>query len=122
MTFAASKDCPAHRKAMGAYIASLMEDLLPPLRMAARGCGYALTVHGSLQRDIDLVAVPWEDGADAPEYLLQRIVGVTAGVLGRAVVNSAWSEKPHGRRAISIITAGDTYIDLSVMPVVEKKP
>lgn len=118
--FDAAKDCPAQRRAMGAYIASLLDDLLPPLRMAARGLGYSIAVHGSLKRDIDLVAIPWTTGASTPEKLFDHMVGVTAGVLGRATPNSDWTDKPHGRRARSIITAGDTYLDLSVMPRVPK--
>jgi hypothetical protein len=101
---------------MGAYIAALLEELLPPMRLAARGCGYAIAVHGSEQRDIDLVAIPWTTCADEPELLVQRLVGVIAGVLGRAVPAKDWTAKPHGRRALSIITAGDSYVDLSIMP------
>jgi hypothetical protein len=37
-------------------------------RVVARSKGYALAVHGSLARDIDLVAVPWvEEAASAAE-------------------------------------------------------
>lgn len=110
------KDSPAQRRAMGAYIGSLMDDLLPPLRLAARGCGYAITVHGSLQRDIDLVAIPWTAGAFEPDELLDRLIGVIAGVLGRATPMNEWSDKPHGRKARTIITCGDAEIDLSIMP------
>jgi hypothetical protein len=39
------------------------ELLIEPLRAVARSLGYALTVHGSLVRDIDLVAVPWTSDA-----------------------------------------------------------
>lgn len=120
--FEVRKDSPAQRRAMGAYIAVMLEELLPPLRLAARGCGYALAVHGSLQRDIDLVAIPWVEGCDAPDYLVERLVGILAGVFGRAVRMSDWSEKPHGRRAITIITSGDTEIDLSIMPLIKKEP
>ena len=119
-SFDVRKDCPIQRKAMGAYVASLLEDLLPPMRVAARGCGYAITVHGSLCRDIDLVAVPWASNAQKPEVLVDRLLGVIAGTLGRACTIGKWSDRPHGRRSLTIITPGDAEIDLSIMPLVGK--
>jgi hypothetical protein len=119
--FDSRKDCPVQRKAMGAYISSLLEDMLPPMRVAARACGYALATHGSLQRDIDIVAIPWTVQADTPDLLVERLCGVISGCLGRAIRLSEWSDKPHGRRAITIITTGDAEIDLSVMTPLEKE-
>jgi hypothetical protein len=103
---------------MAAYISSLLDDLLPPLRLAARGMGYAIAVHGSLQRDIDLVAIPWTKRAAKAEELFDVLLGITSGVLGRAYAHGDWTEKPHGRKAKTIHTAGDTYLDLSFMPTV----
>lgn len=117
--FEARKDSPAQRRAMGAYIATLLEDLLPPMRLAARGCGYALAVHGSLQRDIDIVAIPWTVQAGEPELLVARLCGAIAGVSGRAHPSKEWSDKPHGRKAVIITTCGDAEIDLSIMPIVK---
>lgn len=122
--FDARADSPTLRRATLAFVEAFLEDVLPDLRLAARGCGYALTVHGSLARDIDLVAIPWEPGADEPELLVNRLCGVLAGKIGRATHSSAdWGEKPHGRRAVSIFTAGGMVpeIDLSIMPRVESE-
>jgi hypothetical protein len=44
--------------------------LLPALREVARRFGYALAVHGSLEWDIDLVAVPWCE--NAPDGLVAK--------------------------------------------------
>jgi hypothetical protein len=117
--FDARQDSEVLRRATTAFVHQLLDDVLPPLRLAARGCGYALTVHGSLARDIDLVAVPWEERADEPELLVQRISGVLAGIVGRAYVSrrDKWTDKPHGRVACTIIMPGDCpEIDLSIMP------
>lgn len=41
---------------------------LPDFRLiweVARGCGYAIGLHGSMKRDVDLIAVPWTDEARA---------------------------------------------------------
>lgn len=114
--FEARRDSPAQRRAMRAYIEALLDDLLPAMRLAARGCGYAIAVHGSLARDIDLVAIPWTAQAQKPEFLVERLCGVIAGVLGRAVRVGEWGERPHGRQAVTIITPGDAEVDLSIMP------
>ena len=118
-SFDARHDSPVLRRATAAFVAQFMEDALPPMRLAARGCGYAITVHGSQARDIDLVAIPWEDRADAPELLVQRLCGVLAGMVGRALpcTSERWEDKPHGRRALTIIMPGDCpEIDLSILP------
>jgi hypothetical protein len=92
-------------------------DNIDVLRHCARNHGYALAVHGSLLRDIDLVAVPWTSKAtrgrvlkDAMEKLLLALNG------GKGVAGSKRAtRKPHGRRTY-VIHFGDTYIDLSIMP------
>lgn len=106
---------------MAAYVERLLEDLLPPMRLAARGCGYAIAVHGSLQRDIDLVAIPWTVNAVDPKLLVNRLSGVIAGCLGRAHPSADWADKPHGRKAVTIITCGEAEIDLSIMPRLDVK-
>lgn len=122
--FEARKDCPAIRLATRAFAEALLDEMLPDLQLAARGCGYALAVHGSKARDIDLIAVPWTTHCDTPELLVQRLCGALAAKVGRALPCAAddWTEKPHGRRAITIILPGMCpEIDLSVMPRVEKE-
>ncbi len=113
--FESRTDCPAIRKATAAYIATLLEDLLPAARMAARGCGWAIAVHGSLARDIDLVAIPWTSTAMDEKVLVDRLLGAIASVLGRATLLGEWTNKPHGRKAAIIVTSGEAEIDLSIM-------
>jgi hypothetical protein len=57
------------------------DKLYDPLVAVARRHGYALAVHGSLARDIDLVAIPWIVEADEPEILAEAI-RMTAATLG----------------------------------------
>lgn len=119
--FQSDRDSETVRRAQAAYIEALLADLLPAMRLAAKGCGYALTIHGSEARDIDLVAIPWVEGAGTAELLVNRLCGVIAGATGRACPNAEWSDKPHGRRAVLIMHAGHTAeFDLSIMPRVEK--
>jgi hypothetical protein len=115
------KPCPA----FGAY-----EDLIEPLRIVARSLGYALAVHGSLTRDVDLIAAPWTDDAcdatslaEAIRAEAERITGRTAFWMNDDTAQIGdWTRrnpepKPHGRLGWSIHIAGaGMYVDLSVLP------
>lgn len=108
----------AVREATGAFIRSLLEAFLPRLREAARFKGYAVAVHGSLMRDIDLIAVPWTDQAKPVSELVTAICGAVGGVLGDCIILSGPTEKPHGRVAYTLIHPGFAgEIDLSVTPL-----
>lgn len=91
------------------------------MRAAAGGVGYAIAVHGSLARDIDLVAIPWAANARSAEELVKRLVAVATGVVGNACSSQDWADKPHGRRAVTIIMNGMCpELDLSIMPLIAK--
>lgn len=119
--FEVRSDSPLVRAASMAFVDVLLGELMPHLSLVARGCGYALAVHGSRSRDIDIIAVPWTNQADAADFLVDRLCGALAGHVGRAVRLNDWSDRPHGRRSITIILPGMCpEIDLSVMPLVAK--
>jgi hypothetical protein len=92
------------------------------LRASARGVGYALTVHGSLSRDIDLVAVAWVQWAVPAEVLADVIIGKLHLIDTVFHViepdRDGPRAKPHGRLAWSILLEPyhGPYIDLSVIP------
>lgn len=104
----------------GAYNRALLDLILPSMRRTAKDVGYAITVHGSLNRDIDMVAIPWvEHGVADPDELVRRISGAIAGVTGRCYHRDEWTQKPQGRVAkILMIWCGENSanLDLSVMP------
>lgn len=91
--------------------------LFPILVDVAREKGYALALHGSMQRDLDLVAVPWIDAAVGPRELVGALAdcmkwqGPPSDDRVRGPVN-----KPHGRLGWIIQLDHGAYIDLSVMP------
>lgn len=83
------------------------------IRALAREVGYAVGVHGSLERDLDLIAAPWVETAVSPAELAQHI----ADGLGGRVVDFEHQDKPCGRWSCNIHTPDWTkMIDLSVMP------
>ena len=105
--------------------------LIEPLRAVARSCGYALAVHGTLERDVDLIAVPWTNHASSASVLAEairneaericlycRIGDCEAGALQPEFFNGGCpGMKPHGRMVWSLMLGGGSYLDLSVMPV-----
>lgn len=93
--------------------------LYPTLCEVAQHLGYALAIHGSLQRDMDLIAVPWTDEARPAVELVWRIKEVCHGYIVGGRDGRDPAQKPHGRLAWSIHLDAGNYIDLSVMPRVE---
>ncbi|MBX3533367.1 MAG: hypothetical protein KF826_03375 [Xanthobacteraceae bacterium] len=81
-------------------------------RVVAWQEGYALTLHGSFTRDLDLVAVPWTDRACEPEHLAKRIEEAT-----KLKNNGAPTKRPHDRLTWTLLFPefGDPrFVDLSV--------
>lgn len=90
--------------------------LYPGLAEVTREHGYALAIHGSLGRDMDLICVPWVDEPSEPEVVVKAI---TEKFYIRAVGGPP-TLKPHGREAWSIsVGFGECFIDLSFMPRVQ---
>lgn len=97
--------------------------LIDPIRALAKSFGYAIGVHGSLKRDIDLIAIPWTEDAVEDEILAAGIINLV-----RAFSKDSWTHvspagdkgKPHGRRCWSIFVTSRVYIDLSIMPRILK--
>lgn len=115
----------AHRYHRCWRSAHRVANIIEAARIAGRKHGYAIGVHGSLLRDVDLVACPWTDAAADPETLARA---VAAELNGGDSDRKTWryhlagegSLKPHGRMAYVIHfwpgqDFGPTYIDLSVM-------
>lgn len=96
---------------------------LNALIAAGREIGYCILPHGSLSRDLDLVAVPWaEDVSDKDELAKVLAEVASPGIVRKSY--TLWEVKPHGRRACSIPICmtdyndtrdGVGHIDLSVM-------
>lgn len=90
------------------------------LSRVARDKGYALCLHGSLRKDLDILAVPWVEKAASEDELVKAIVEAAGGAL------ISIGDKPHGRRSFTIVLGGcsatvppderASYIDLCVMP------
>ena len=96
--------------------------LINALRYVAYRGGYAIAVHGSLKRDIDLVACPWRENPITPNGLISNIQSICEQVIGFGYFKEGDKQpetKPCGRLAYTIyLEHGEDsiYLDISVMP------
>lgn len=94
------------------------------MKEIARSCGYNLLLHGSMSRDLDLVAIPWIEQASSHQDLLDQLCkGMGFKLDGQAWYNTK-EEKPHNRLSYVIMTSEweddgekskSSYIDISIM-------
>lgn len=93
------------------YYATIWSDL----RNAADKCGWALALHGSLAKDMDIMAMPWTEDATDAEGLITKLAEVI-GYFPAEVVLKLKVKKVRGRVAYAIPISGDGfYMDISVM-------
>lgn len=52
--------------------------MYPSLAEVCKDHGYALAVHGSLQKDLDVIAIPWTKEAVSPRKLMNAIMRMYA--------------------------------------------
>lgn len=81
------------------------------LREIAIKNGYSLSIHGSLQNDMDLIAVPWTKEAVEPEKLITAFNDWISGTIDDKV-----EERPWGRKSFVIFLRNGMYIEIAVFP------
>ena len=119
--------------------------MFEPLKVIALKYGYNLVLHGSLNRDMDLIAIPWNESVGVVEDMMSEFCEYVGGEIllwnqrrneNGEIVGDLFTEKPHGRKVyvIDIYRGGyingggfqdmtyhkdpQTYIDISVMPTI----
>lgn len=103
-------------------LAPAYASMFPGLAEIAQSKGYALTIHGSLITDMDLVAVPWTDQAVSEQQLVESLATHIKALTGydeeykKPFGPNYPTDKPHGRVAWLIPLGHGAVIDLSVMP------
>lgn len=86
---------------------------IPRVREAAKKHGYAIGVHGSMKRDLDLIAVPWRENPADLDTLAKAIQAAASGLVD---THYDWEQKPCGRVGATFHIGSKAWIDLSVMP------
>lgn len=97
-----------------AFYAAMWDDI----RQCAMDCGWAVALHGSLNADMDIMAMPWVKDAASFAELVKKIRLLFQGNHIPGVVIT-YNEKPHGRIVATIPIWADFYLDISTMDVVE---
>jgi hypothetical protein len=89
--------------------------IVPRLSKIANDHGYAMSIHGSMKTDLDLIITPWVEDAKPTDVLLNAFVKE----LGEEYCYLSKPEaKPHGRIAF-IIQYGNGWLDISVPKYIE---
>jgi len=97
-----------------AFYACMWEDF----RNVALDCGWALALHGSLNSDMDIMAMPWVEDAKPVEEMLQALINL----FGKENIwheknknQKPFIDKPHNRITYTISIWADFYIDVSII-------
>lgn len=97
------------------------------LKAIAYDFGYNLVLHGSLHRDLDLIAIPWANKIKSSDKMILKMAKVLGGMVLRSSKKEMFSRMTHGRIAYVIdLYRFDKdfkydhqyYIDISVTPTI----
>ena len=94
-----------------AFYACMWEDI----RQCAMDCGWAVSLHGSLASDMDIMAMPWVDNAVAFKEMVDRVSKLFKDNYLSSQYTITYSEKPHGRVVATIPIWADFYLDISTI-------
>ncbi len=94
-----------------AFYACIWNDL----RQAALNVGWALGLHGSLNSDMDIMAMPWTENAVPVDKLIESLSDCFTGSPYKDSHGIAFTGKPHGRMVYTLSIWADFYLDISVI-------
>lgn len=95
-------------------IAPAYVTLYPGMCEVAREYGYALAIHGSVETDMDCIAVAWVDEAVSKYDLIKCFESYFKLMFPETELSEATS-KPHGRTAWAFNIGNGAQIDISVV-------
>lgn len=118
-------DKPVHVKP--SFYAYVFEDL----KKIAKKNGYNLALHGSMSRDLDLIAVPWTNDPTGELKLIQEFELFLTGYYSDQIEHYLYGMLPGGRHSYVIqLNRGGAwnnyddkqyYLDISVTPLVNSQ-
>lgn len=107
--------------------------ILEPLKKIALEFGYNLVLHGSMNRDMDLILIPWDDNCANPDMVVKSFNELLGGeIIQQGTANNPSISKPIFKGAgrlsylINLNRSGifnkyidkEYYLDISVTPKV----
>lgn len=93
------------------FYASMYEDL----KKAALSCGWALGLHGSLNSDMDLMAMPWDENAEPVEVMIKALSDCFTESPWKNEHGVVYTDKPNGRVVYTLLIWADFYLDINVI-------
>lgn len=104
------------RNANYAYSRALLDQIFDDLKKYSIEKGYAIAVHGSLKKDIDIILVPWVNYPIPADDFMDGFLSLLNDIFGAACFCGDVGIKPHGRRAYTIVCNGsNVYFDVSII-------
>ena len=85
------------------------------LRNAAMDCGWALGLHGSLSKDMDIMAMPWAEDAKPVEEMVDSIINCFTDNPFNDISKTPHYDKPNNRVVYTIHIWKDFYLDINVI-------
>ncbi len=92
-----------------AFYAAMWDDI----RQCAMDCGWAVALHGSLNSDMDIMAMPWTENAVPFYEVCRRIKTLFKG--NEFDWDIDYYSKPNNRIVATIPIWGDFYLDISAI-------
>lgn len=96
-----------------AFYACMWDDI----RKCSMDNGWAVALHGSLNSDMDIMAMPWVDNSVPFEELVKRISCLFSKNDITENYSITYDEKPHNRIVATIPIFADFYLDISTINV-----
>ena len=94
------------------FYASIWNDL----RNAAMDCGWALGLHGSLNSDMDIMAMPWVEGAKSVDEMIEHLINTCfSNNPFNDISKTPHTDKPNNRVVYTIHIYKDFYLDINVI-------
>ena len=101
-----------------AFYACMWEDI----RQCAMDCGWAVSLHGSLASDMDIMAMPWVENAVSFKEMIDRVSKLFKDNDMSSQYVITYNEKPHNRVVATIPIWSDFYLDISTINTTDVEP
>lgn len=93
------------------FYACMWEDF----KNAALDCGWALGLHGSLNSDMDIMAMPWVEDAKSVEQMIEALERCLTKPDEQIFKTGCSYDKPNNRVVYTIHIFADFYLDINVI-------
>lgn len=96
-----------------AFYAAIWNDL----RQSAMNNGWALGLHGSLNSDMDIMAMPWTENAVPADVMINNLIYdcFSNNNISHLCLQVTRNEKPNNRVVYTIPIWADFYLDINII-------